>query len=80
MDLKFFLNKFAKVDNIEGYTLKSILALKDRYEDYIESSDGQDPDFPLVNFGNNGKKVNGSNAALREEIGEEPADDGLLNY
>ncbi len=80
MDLKFFLNKFAKVDNIENYTLKSINALKDRYQDYMDSTEGMDPDFPMITFGGGkGKKVKGSNAAQREEIGEEPLGDPLTD-
>ena len=81
MDLKFFLNKFAKVDNIENYTLKTINALRDRYQDYMESTDGMDPDFPMITFGGGkGKKVQGSNlAAQRDKIGEEPANDPLTD-
>jgi hypothetical protein len=75
MDLKFFLNKFAKVDNIENYTLKYLFELRKLYSDYLESTDGQDPDFPMINFGNKGGKVKGSNAAsMDEDLGEQQED------
>lgn len=64
MDLKFYLNKFLKVDNIEPYTLSTVLEIKKRYEKFIEKSEGHDPDFPWSNFGDQktkGKKVGGSN-------------------
>lgn len=61
MELKFYLNKFLKVDNIEGYTLKSIKELRKVYDKFLEASDGTDPDFPMVDFGNKGKKVQGIN-------------------
>lgn len=56
MALKFYLNKFAKVDNIENYTLGTIKKLQEEYIKFIESCDGVDPDFPLFNFGSKGKK------------------------
>lgn len=61
MELKFYLNKFLKVDNIEGYTLKSIKELRKVYDKFLEASDGTDPDFPMVDFGSKGKKVQGIN-------------------
>lgn len=66
MTLKFYLNKFAKVDNIENYTLGTIKKLQEEYIKFIESCDGVDPDFPLFNFGSKGKKVNGVNRILEE--------------
>lgn len=64
MDLKFYLNKFAKVDNIENYTLKALKALQKVYTDYLEKTDGTDPDFPMMTLGGNkGKKVKGKNAS-----------------
>lgn len=70
MDLKFYLNKFIKVDNIEGYTLKALKKLQECYEEYLEKTEGSDPDFPMVTFGgkNGGKKVKGQNAAALDEI------------
>lgn len=58
MDLKFYLNKFAKVDNIENYTYRNLLMLKDTYEKFLEKSEGKDPDFPLLDFsGGKGKVI-----------------------
>ena len=69
MDLKFYLNKFIKVDGIENYTLKSLRELQKRYEDYLEKTEGSDPDFPMMTFGGKagGKKVKGRNAASESE-------------
>ena len=61
MQLKFYLNKFLKADGIENYTLETLLKLKEAYSDFIEDSDGGDPDFPLVNFNTKGKKIKGKN-------------------
>ena len=51
MDLKFYLNKFLKADGIEGYTLSSLKALRECYENFLDTTEGTDPDFPLLNFG-----------------------------
>ena len=68
MDLKFYLNKFVKVDGIEGYTLRCLKEIQKRYEDYLEKTEGSDPDFPMMTFGGGkGKKVQGRNAAEDEE-------------
>ena len=70
MDLKFYLNKFIKVDNIEGYTLKALKELQTCYENYLEKTEGSDPDFPMVTFGGKnggGKKIQGRNAAAMDE-------------
>ena len=69
MALKFYLNKFLKVDNIEKYTLSQLLALKDSYTDFIEGSEGYDPDFPMTTFGEKGKKVGGTNIHTLENGG-----------
>ena len=66
MDLKFYLNKFIKVDNIEHYTLKSLKEIQKCYEDYLEKTDGSDPDFPMMTFGGKGQKVKGTNMAQTE--------------
>lgn len=55
MDLKFYLNKFLKVDRVEDYTLKTLIKLREVYEDFLQQSDGVDPDFPMLNFGGKGK-------------------------
>ncbi len=70
MELKFYLNKFLKVDNIEGYTLKSIKELRKVYDKFLEASDGTDPDFPMVDFGGKGKKVQGINKS-KVDTGED---------
>ncbi len=61
MDLKFYLNKFLKVDNIEGYTLKTLFQLRDVYDKFLESSKGVDPDFPTIDFGGKGESIKGVN-------------------
>ena len=55
MGLKFYLNKFAKIDNIEQYTYRNVLALYDAYQKFLENSDGKDPDFPMLQLGEGGK-------------------------
>lgn len=69
MDLKFYLNKFIKVDGIEHYTLRCLKELQKRYEDYLEKTEGSDPDFPMMTFGGSkgSKKVKGRNAAAEDE-------------
>ena len=78
---KFYLNKFAKVDNIENYTLKAIRELQKCYEDYLESTEGTDPDFPMMTFGGKeggGKRVKGKNAAAGlEDEGKTDEDDKI---
>ena len=61
MDLKFYLNKFLKVDNIERYTLKTLFKLREVYDKFLESSKGVDPDFPTIDFGGKGESVKGVN-------------------
>lgn len=61
MGLKFYLNKFLKADGIENYTLDTLLKLKEAYSDFLEDSDGGDPDFPLITFNTKGKKIKGKN-------------------
>lgn len=55
MELKFYLNKIIKVDNIENYTLETIHQLVSVYDKFLEKSEGMDPDFPMVNFGGEAK-------------------------
>ena len=61
MSLKFYFNKLLKSDNIESYTLSSLKALKDSYDEFIESTEGHDPDFPMINFNTKGQKIAGTN-------------------
>lgn len=80
MDLKFYLNKFIKIDGIEGYTLKSLRAIQERYEDYLEKTEGSDPDFPMMTFGGKagkGKKIKGRNAAADAENNEMNQDEEI---
>lgn len=58
MDLKFYLNKFCKADNIECYYLDALINLRDTYENYLKNTDGLDPDFPGINFGGKGETIN----------------------
>lgn len=50
MDLKFYLNKFLKTDNIEYYTIPTLTELKSTYEKFLKSSKGIDVDFPTITF------------------------------
>lgn len=70
MDLKFYLNKFLKVDNVENYTLKALYQLRDTYDAFLENSGGSDPDFPMIDFGNKGGKIKGTNKVQAEGGGE----------
>lgn len=72
MGLKFYLNKYAKVDNIENYTLKTLKILQEEYMSFLEKSDGVDPDFPMFTFGGKGNgetSVKGQNKAALEDEG-----------
>ena len=66
MELKFYLNKFLKVDNIEFYDLKTLFKLRTTYDKFIETSGGTDPDFPLIDFGDKGQKIQGVNKVQAE--------------
>ncbi len=62
MQLKFYLNKFLKVDNIENYTLGTLKKLEEVYDDFKEKTNGIDPDFPEISFKTKGTKLTvGSN-------------------
>ena len=76
MDLKFYLNKFLKVDNIEKYTLKTLFKLREVYDKFLESSKGVDPDFPMIDFGSKGTTIKGKNKVqvLGENGDNEPFD------
>lgn len=67
MALKFYLNKYAKVDNIENYTLGTLKVLQGEYQKFLEQSDGVDPDFPMFNFGGKETKIKGTNKALIDD-------------
>lgn len=61
MGLKFYLNKFLKVTGIESYTLPVLWSLKKVYTDFLEKTEGYDPDFPMSSFGDPGQKIGGTN-------------------
>lgn len=61
MELKLHLNKFLRVDNIENYTLKTLKILQSKYQEFLDNSEGVDPDYPMFTFGGKGKKVGGFN-------------------
>ncbi len=68
MDLKFYLNKFLKVDNIEGYTIGTLEELRKSYDRFLEKS-GFDPDFPMLSLGSgeDKKQSNGGCDRLKFE-------------
>ena len=51
MSLKLYLNKYLKVDNIEYYTLPCLQVLQKEYDALLKKTEGLDPDFPQLNFG-----------------------------
>lgn len=83
MDLKFYLNKFVRAQEIEHYTLKTITDLKKCYDKFIEKTEGYDPDFPETDFsggkGKKGQKIGGVNKTkVDEALGEETGDLGRV--
>jgi hypothetical protein len=50
-----------KVDSIEHYSISSLFKMKDVYEDFMEKTEGLDPDFPMIDFGNKGQTIKGKN-------------------
>jgi hypothetical protein len=46
-----------------------VLALNKEYTDFLESTEGLDPDFPGMDFSGNGKKVSGTNATVARSHG-----------
>ena len=58
MDLKLFLNKFAKVDNIECYTMSALKELQNSYDAILKNTKGIDPDFPGIDFGDSSNTIN----------------------
>lgn len=76
MELKFYLNKFLKVDNIEHYGLGALFKLRDTYDKFIETSKGTDPDFPLIDFGDKGQTIQGVNKVQAENKQDEDDESG----
>lgn len=76
MELKFYLNKFLKVDNIENYTLSALEELRRVYEKFTDKTEGFDPDFPMMSVGGKDGKgqtiAKGQNNIYRvaDEMGE----------
>ena len=56
MELKFYLNKFLKVDKIENYTLQTLEELRKVYDKFTDKTEGYDPDFPMMSVGDKQKK------------------------
>ena len=63
------------MDNIEGYSLGTVLALNKEYTNFLESTEGLDPDFPGMDFSGKGKKVPGTNAATAKSRGNKDIND-----
>ena len=79
MGLKLYLNKFLKVDNIEGYSYPELITLKKEYEKFLEESEGSDPDFPMIHFGNKGEKIKGTNIhTVKKPVEEETEEDKFI--
>ena len=56
MELKFYLNKFLKVDGIENYSLGALEELRKVYDRFTDKTEGYDPDFPMMSVGGKEKK------------------------
>lgn len=52
LNLKFYLNKFVKADNIEMYPISDVIKMWTNYQKWLEKNEGNDPDFPdkTMNF------------------------------
>lgn len=50
------------------------MALQKSYDNFMEKTDGIDPDFPQLDFGNKGKKVSGTNAAHLDDQSKKQLD------
>ena len=46
MKIKLSLNKLARFDNIEYYSLSTVYQMMKTYEDYVKDNDGMDISFP----------------------------------
>lgn len=68
METKFYLNKIIKIDNIENYSLSALSEIRKCYDKFLEKSEGVDPDYPMMRFGEGGKTIKGTNVySLFEE-------------
>lgn len=74
MDLKFYLNKIVKIDNIENYSLNSLYTLKKCYNEFLEKSEGRDPDYPMMSFGDSKNTFKSENNLTQLDLREEAMD------
>ena len=58
MSLKLYLNKYLKVDNIEYYSLPCLQILQKEYDKLLKKTEGIDPDFPQLTFGDGKNSLN----------------------
>ena len=71
MDLKFYLNKIIKIDNIENYSLNSLYEIKKCYSKFLEKTEGKDPDYPLMSFGDSKNTFKSGNNLTQLDLMEE---------
>lgn len=50
LHLKLYLNKYAKYDNIDNYTLSSLREMESEYREYLKNNKGYDVSFPGLKF------------------------------
>lgn len=50
VQMKFYLNKFVKADNIEDYSFDYCNKLYERYHEFLKDNNGVDPDYPDTVF------------------------------
>lgn len=50
LTIKFYLEKYAKLRNLESYTLTYIYELWDMYKDYLKNNKNTDIEFPGYNI------------------------------
>ena len=67
INLKFYLNKILKCDNIENYSLRSLEELRKCYDEFVKSAGG-DPDFPSIPMGNDENNIRANNLLVGEEV------------
>lgn len=63
MKIKFNLNKYCKLDNIEKYSMDTIREMQKVYEEYLKDTDGVDIDFPGFKFNQNRDSVSKSSGS-----------------
>ena len=85
MDLKFYLNKIVKIDNIEHYSLSSLKQIKKLYDQFLETTGGFDPDYPMIDFsGGKGKSTQtmraGNNKYQIEKNQDTPEEFNIFDF